>query len=314
MTSFTPSAPEDTTVSALTIARGRAAHLRNVILGLTRQTRQPDELVIGVMQDTLYNDLPQTDFPIRQIQVTGEELPLARARNTVAEKALGDCLVFLDVDCIPAPELIAEYMGYARPGNGLIMGEVNYLPAGTATEGWDYAGLEAVAVRHSDRQGPPAEGLKRCNDYRCFWSLNFAIHREDWNHSGGFDERFTGYGGEDTDFGRELDERGVAIHWAKGAKVFHQHHPHCMPPIHHIPSILRNTEIFAEKWGHRTMNHWLTAFRLMGLVGDDGDALVQLREPDVDDFALCEQQSDQPYANTARILRYLRGEEQIAAE
>ena len=129
MTSFTPSVPENTTVSALTLARGRAAHLRNVILGLTRQTRQPDELVIGVMQDRLYDDLPQTDFPIRQVQVTGSELPLSRARNTVAAEATGDCLVFLDVDCIPAPELIADYMGYAVPGNGLIMGEVNYLPA-----------------------------------------------------------------------------------------------------------------------------------------------------------------------------------------
>lgn len=185
MTSFTPSAPKGTTVSALTLARGRAAHLRNVILGLTRQTRQPDELVIGVMQDTLYDDLPQTDFPIRQVQVTGRELPLSRARNTVAAEAAGECLVFLDVDCIPAPELIADYMGYAVPGNGLIMGEVKYLPAGTATDGWSYPKLEAVAVRHSDRQGPPAEGLKRCNDYRCFWSLNFAIHREDWVKSGG---------------------------------------------------------------------------------------------------------------------------------
>mgnify|MGYP000539517891 CR=1 FL=1 len=84
MTSFTPSVPENATVSALTLARGRAAHLRNVILGLTRQTRQPDELMIGVMQDTLYDDLPQTDFPIRQVQIMGRELPLSRARNTVS--------------------------------------------------------------------------------------------------------------------------------------------------------------------------------------------------------------------------------------
>ncbi len=170
MPTFTLSAPENISVSALTLARGRGAHLRNVILGLTRQTRQPDELVIGVMQDTLYDDLPQTDFPIRQVQVTGQELPLSRARNTVAAEAKGACLVFLDVDCIPAPDLIADYIGYAVPGNGLIMGEVNYLPAEAAVEGWTYPKLEAVAVRHSDRQGPPANGLKRCEDYRCFWS------------------------------------------------------------------------------------------------------------------------------------------------
>ncbi|WP_281983539.1 galactosyltransferase-related protein [Thalassorhabdomicrobium marinisediminis] len=306
--------PKQQTVSALTLARGREAHLRNVILGLTRQTRQPDELVIGVMQDRLYDDLPDTDFPIRQIRIDGKELPLSRARNAVAEAAAGDCLVFLDVDCIPGPELVADYAGYAIPGHGLIMGEVNYLPAGAATEGWTYADFDAVAERHSDRQGPPAEGLKRCEDYRCFWSLNFAIHRADWDRTDGFDEAFTGYGGEDTDFGRQLDHLGVPIYWAKGAKVYHQHHPHCMPPIHHVPSILRNTEVFAAKWGHRTMEHWLTAFRIMGLIEEVDGTLRQIREPDAADFALCEQQSHMPYANTARVLRHLKATAQVAAE
>ena len=117
------------TVSALTLARGRAAHLKNVILGLTRQSQQPSELVIGVMQDTLYDNLPETDFPIRQISIPGNELPLARARNLVADAAQGEVLIFLDVDCIPAPDLIAEYAAATTSGTGLTMGEVMYLPA-----------------------------------------------------------------------------------------------------------------------------------------------------------------------------------------
>ncbi len=302
------------TVSALTLARGREAHLRNVIIGLTRQNQLPDELVIGVMQEELYADLPDTPFPIHQVLVSGKELPLSKARNAVAAAATGDCLSFLDVDCIPAPDLVQDYANYASAGAGLIMGEVNYLPSGAADEGWQYDDFDAVAERHSDRQGPPDNGLKRCEDYRCFWSLNFAIHRSDWDRTNGFDEAFTGYGGEDTDFGRQLASNGVSIQWAKGAKVYHQYHPHCMPPIHHIPSILRNTEVFAAKWGHRTMEHWLTAFRLMGLVDNVDGKLKQVREPSAADFALCEQQSHMPYANTSRVLRMLRENAAVAAE
>ncbi|MFO6464258.1 glycosyltransferase family 2 protein [Jannaschia sp. KMU-145] len=294
-------------VSVLTLARGREAHLKNVIRGLATQSVPPRELIVVAMQEAPYRDLPETDFPIRQIHVVEAELPLARARNAAAAAAAGDVLVFLDVDCIPHPDLVRDYAVWTGPGDGLTMGEVLYLPAGAADPGWTIAGFDAVAVRHSDRQGPPDVGRRRCADYRCFWSLTFAMHRRDWDLSGGFDERFTGYGGEDTDFGRTLYEAGIPIWWIRGARAYHQHHRHCMPPIHHIPSILRNTEIFAEKWGHRTMEHWLHGFRMMGLIENGPDGLRMLRSPGPDDFALCEQRADMPYAATAPVIRYLEG-------
>ncbi|SEN52561.1 Glycosyltransferase, GT2 family [Loktanella fryxellensis] len=292
-------------VSVLTLARGRATHLHNVVLGLTRQTRQPDELVIGVMQDAPYDDLPDTTFPIRQIMIDGTDLPLARARNAVAAEATGEMLIFLDVDCIPAPRLVDDYARQMAEAPGLFMGEVMYLPAGAADADWDYDTFHQIAVRHSDRQGPPEEARRACEDYRCFWSLNFAMSRTAWDASGGFDERFTGYGGEDTDFGRTLSEMGIPIWWIRGARVFHQYHDHCMPPIHHVASVIRNSELFATKWGHRTMEHWLHAFRMMGLIENCRTGLRILREPDADDFALCRQGRDMPYAATGRVIRIL---------
>jgi hypothetical protein len=294
-----------TRIAALTIASGRAEHLRNLVAGFEAQTVRPDELIIGVMQEALYTDLPETSFPLRQIRVTGEELPLAKARNAVAEAAQADLLVFADVDCIPHPNLIFDYLGHHARRAGLLMGEVGYLPGGATEGGLDFKRFEALAVRHSDRQAPPAEGLRRCEDYRCFWSLNFAIDRASWQASGGFDERYVGYGGEDTDFGRLLDERGIPIFWVKGAKVYHQYHPHCMPPIHQIASVVRNAELFAEKWGHRTMEHWLYAFRLMGLIENTASGIRILRAPSEEDFALCTQTSDRPYANTRRVIDIL---------
>ncbi|WP_299837263.1 glycosyltransferase family 2 protein [uncultured Jannaschia sp.] len=302
-----------TEISVLTLARGRAVHLCNMIVGLTRQTVAPCELVIAVMQDELYDDLPETPFPIRQIRITGDELPLARARNAVAAAACGDVFVFLDVDCIPAPELLADYAAQTRAGEGLTMGEVLYLPAGANDPGWSTEAFDAVAVRHCDRQGPPEAARKRCDDYRCFWSLTFAMHRDDWARSGGFDERFSGYGGEDTDFGRTLAERDIPIWWVRGARAYHQYHPHCMPPIHHVPSIIRNAELFATKWGHRTMEHWLHAFRMMGLITDTPEGLRMLREPSQADFALCQQTAEMPYAATGRVVRLLEDRARLAA-
>ena len=299
-------------ISILTILRGREAHLLNVIRGLEAQTRAPDELVIGVMGDAPIPALPATSFEIRQILVPGDPLPLAEARNAVARAAHGEALIFLDVDCIPSPTLVAEYAEALEGWEGLLMGEVMYLPKGASDPGWTYEGFDAVAERHSDRQGPPPEGIRPCNDYRCFWSLNFAMSAETFALSGGFDEAYAGYGGEDTDYGRCLDERGLPIGWLKGGKVYHQYHPHHMPPVHHIDSILRNTLIFKDKWGEYTMGHWLRAFEMMGLVEKAERGWTKLREPGGEDLALTMQQAHMPYANSARVIRMLEARRHAA--
>lgn len=291
-------------ISVLTLARGRETHLANLVLGLTQQTRAPGELVIGVMQPDLY-DLPAAEFPVRQIRIAGDPVPLAEARNRVAREAAGDRLVFLDVDCIPAPGLVADYDAHLDGFEGAVMGEVLYAPEGAAAPGWRYDGLDAVAVKHADRGGPPAAGVEACTDYRCFWSLNFAMIRDAFDRSGGFDEGYEGYGGEDTDFGRTLFERGIPLGFAKGALAYHQYHPHHMPPVHHLESVLVNAERFKDKWGYHTMDHWLRAFELMGLIARDGEGYRVLREPNEADLALTRQQSHQPYASSAAILKRL---------
>ena len=301
------------TASVLTIARGRAAHLANLVRGLTLQTVLPDELVIGVMGDSPYADLPEAPFPIRQLLVPGEPIPLARARNAVAEAARSEHLLFLDVDCIPDAPFVAECAAALAGWDGVLMGEVMYLPKGLADGPWTYDRFAAAAERHSDRQGPPPSGVRPCNDYRCFWSLNFAMSSATWRASGGFCEDYAGYGGEDTDYGRVLDEAGIPIGWMRGGRAYHQYHPHHMPPVHHLDAILRNTEVFRSRWGEHTMGHWLHAFELMGLVERTGGGYRKLREPDAHDRALTEQQAHMPYANSARVIRALKAG-RLAAE
>ena len=59
------------------------------------------------------------------------------------------------------------------------------------------------------------------------------------------------------------------------------------------------------------MEHWLRAFRLMGLIREGADGLEVARAPDEDDFALCRQQQHQPFASSDKVLKEL---ERRAAE
>ncbi|WP_254602855.1 galactosyltransferase-related protein [Sphingomonas bacterium] len=299
-------------LSICTIGHGRADHLLNLIEGLRRQVLPPAEIVIAVMQDDPY-DLPDAGFPVRQIMMDDRGLALAAARNAAAQAATSDKIAFLDIDCIPAPDFVADYTSLLDRGEALLMGEMLYLPAGATQDGIDYDRFAGTAVLHSERAGPPDDMIGECSDYRCFWSLNFAMHRAAFDRVGGFDERYRGYGGEDTDFGRVVSISGLPIRWCRGALAYHQYHPHHMPPVHHIDSVIANATLFAEKWGHYTMEHWLQCFELMGLVRMDGPRPVRVREVTEDDLALTRQQAHEPYASAATVFRLLTGRAAMAA-
>ncbi len=295
------------TMSVCTLGKGRAGHLDNLVEGLNRQSLSPVELVVGVMDSRPY-DLPATRFPVRQICLGSRSMPLAAARNAAARAAAADRLIFIDIDCIPAAELVADYSARLGERDAIVMGEVLYLPADATAHGIDYFAFANIGEKHSERAGPPVALLGDCSDYRCFWSLNFAMRRDRFLTLGGFDEAFVGYGGEDTDFGRTAAEAGVPLLWCQGARVYHQYHAHHMPPVHHLDSVLANARRFRDKWGHHTMDHWLRAFELMGLIEKRGPDYVRLRDPDADDLALTAQQSHRPYASSASVLDRLEAD------
>ena len=141
-------------ISVCTLAHGREDHLRNLVRGLNRSHRPPCELVVAVMQDHR-GELPETGFPVRQVMLGSGDIavPGRDARNTAAEHANGELLVFLDVDCIPAPSLIEDYAAAAEANDGVLMGEVGYLPKGATASGDRLRSVRTVAVKHADRAG-----------------------------------------------------------------------------------------------------------------------------------------------------------------
>ncbi|SFU39697.1 Glycosyltransferase, GT2 family [Methylobacterium sp. 174MFSha1.1] len=264
--------------SVLTLVRGRADRLRNLMRGLARQTAHPRELVIAWMQAEPAPELPDPGCPVRHLHVPGEPMPLAAARNRAAEAASGDLLIFLDVDCIPGAGLVAAYAGAAARTDGLFLGEVLYLPPDAAAG--DEAALDRLGRAHPARPPAPVTGIRPEPDAGQLWGLSFALPARAWRAVSGMDESYAGYGGEETDLAARLSLSGLPTYWVAGARAYHQHHPVHVPPLQHFVPILANAERFRARHGRWCMTYWLGQFRDAGLIDwDEGAEAIRLLRP-----------------------------------
>ncbi|WP_411104702.1 glycosyltransferase family 2 protein [Streptomyces sp. cmx-4-9] len=255
--------------AVITLAAGRHAHLLLQQDGLAAGTRAPDSYVVVSMADDRIGALTAGRKPAAEVvtvPLDDGRLPLAAARNAGAARALAsgaDLLVFLDVDCVPGPGLLAAYAGAARDG-ALLCGTVAYLPPAPAG-GYRLDALPGLAPPHPARPAPRDGQVLRGGDPALFWSLSFALTSATWHRTGGFCEAYSGYGAEDTDFAATAAERGVDLWWVGGAPAYHQHHPTRHPPVQHLDDILRNGALYRERWGTWPMEGWLREFAGLGL-------------------------------------------------
>ena len=205
----------------------------------------------------------------------GPDLPVARSRNLGGDRAadLGaELIVFLDVDCMPGPDLGTRYRELDAESVGL--GPVTYLPETAGAPAPDE--LAGWTDPHPARPFP-TRGARRLGreDFGQFWSLSFALRSELWRRIredfGGFDEEFTGYGAEDTDFGRRLLHRRVPVLLVSGAHAYHRWHPVSDPPVDHLDDLLRNGAHYALRWGEWPAPGWFAEFERMGLVRATAD-------------------------------------------
>ncbi|MGN2637901.1 glycosyltransferase family 2 protein [Nocardia takedensis] len=255
--------------AVITIAAHRRTHLRNQLAGLRAATERADHHIVVSMGDPdIVTTLRGTGADCVELPPRSP-LPLAAARNTGARAALAvgaELLVFLDVDCVPSPQLLTRYRHAARhTADRLLCGPVTYLPPPPAL-GYDLDHLADLRDPHPARPDPPPDSLLDGDDPALFWSLSFAIPDATWRRIGGFDTRYRGYGGEDTDFAYRAAELGIRPCWVGGADSYHQHHPVEDPPIGHLADILANARTFHDRWGWWPMGGWLEGFRSAGLI------------------------------------------------
>lgn len=249
-------------ISIVVLVKNRERNLRNLLLGIHRLDYSSLETIVVHMNEPLQ---PPPDFfagkyTAIEIQNPETQLPLTQARNQGAKIARGDHLIFLDVDCIPAGKFLADYSrAFDKVPQAVVTGTVYYLD-NPVPENWQEADLIKQGGLHPLRLYPETGTLQLNSDYHLFWSLNFGLSNSVWDKIGGFDERFQGYGAEDTDFAFSAKEKGVELAWLGGGTVFHQPHDLYDPPLQYFGDIIQNSELFYQKWQWWPMKYWLQQF------------------------------------------------------
>ena len=269
-------------ISVLTLTRNRTQHLENLLKGLSLASRLPNECIVIHMNEPTQ---PVGRWPFvcehYSYKNTAVELPLAAARNTAARLATGDILLFLDVDCIPASEMVAEYeKACSQFPQAIAMGNVHYLPKKIAAD-WTENSLLAQGAPNLKRNITNTTPLAKESNYGLFWSLSFSLHRTVFDQLGGFSECYSGYGAEDTDFAWKARVQGITLRWVPQAIAFHQFHTGTVPPWQHFRSIVHNANVFYEHWGEWPMSGWLSIFAEKGYLDweKDGQHIKILRLP-----------------------------------
>jgi GT2 family glycosyltransferase len=272
-------------LSVCTLVRDRNRYLPALLDALARQTVRPRELIVAVAggQDPapLLREAP---LPVRQIDLVApdDRIPYAEARNAAAAAAQGEALVFLDADCLPAASFTASVTSALGPHDALCIGQVYYLPPDVPDEALrDEEALREAGRAHPARPEPPETGSAASRRYEMAWGLCMALRTATFFRLGGFDTRYDGYAGEDTDLAFTCRAAGVPLRVVAGADVFHQHHDVFEPPIHQLRATLANAQAFHDKWGRWPMEGWLQGFADAGLVRwhPGAERATLLREP-----------------------------------
>ncbi|WP_336921950.1 glycosyltransferase family 2 protein [Aquipuribacter sp. SD81] len=266
-------------VSVVTIVRGRLEHLRRQGWGLAEQDEPHPEWVVvrmggpdpsAVLTEGPRPVLVELDVP------DGSPLPLAAARNAGIAAASGETVVLLDVDAVPGPQTLRRYGDAAERTGGAVAGPVSYLPAGVPATHADLGTLAGAGRPHPARPVPADGELLPEQRWELLWTVSMAAPAALLRRVGGFDERYTGYGAEDTDLAMRLRASGAPLHWVGGAWAYHQHHEE-VGRRDRVPDIVRNASTFRRTWGWWPMAGWLADLAAEGRVEWDPDGTT-LRE------------------------------------
>lgn len=182
--------------------------INEVLQALHQQQPLPYELIVVGRDDAVRittNDLVhfiETPVPVSA----------AVARNIGAQQAHGDILWFLDADCLAYPQCLAYHLQAHQRGEVVVGGSITF----DNTQYWHLCDNLAVFA--------PFLVTRPAGERPYLPSLNLSIRRELFCQLGGFDERFPGASGEDTDLSFRIRQRGYRLFFEPAAVVNHRHH------------------------------------------------------------------------------------------
>lgn len=218
-------------------------YLRLVLEGIARQTASDWECIVADDGSTAETASVIAEFtgriPVIHSWHEDSGFRLAAARNRAASLASGDVFVFLDGDCIPAPEYLDDVertfsrlrrMGIRAfvQGHRVILGEGISREIETVEEVFSMKWL----LKHRREIGNFKNGIRipqilwPNRRERSIRGCSMAFEAGDFLKINGFDEEFVGWGHEDKDIALRLFRSGVRRVDARGEMiVYHLYHP-----------------------------------------------------------------------------------------
>ena len=203
-------------------------HLERVLRSILRQTVSPGRFEVVVTDDGS-TDSTETvaarfaeaaRFPVTLTTHRREGFELSRSRNEGALASTADYLLFLDGDCVIPRDHLRMHLKRRREGV-VFTGYCARLDE----ESSDRIGLDAIDTGDYEKQVTAAHlrDLARRHRKARFYNLighpekpvlagnNIGIWRSDFERLNGFDENFSGWGGEDTDLGYRCRRQGLRV-------------------------------------------------------------------------------------------------------
>ena len=147
---------------------------------------------------------------------TGKKMYAGGARNLGIEKAMGDVLVFLGDDTIPAPDflqrLVIWHHDHPEPHEALL-GQVLWADhlAGDRFHQWMSDNAQFDYGRLNKGRTP---------SWLHFYTSNISFKRALMKDER-FSNQFKGWGFEDIEFGYRLAHHGMILHYDRELKVYH---------------------------------------------------------------------------------------------
>lgn len=220
--------------------------LTRTVAALVPQTYPKELLQVVIGDDGSEEDVEaavsgfRDSLDIRVLRRERDGYGAGQARNLAARHAEADVLVFIDADCLPDRDLVANHAAWHHKAENLVvigsrhgLDTTDLTPASLAageaslrTLAFGSDSLDESAIRQTDHRGVlhRRTSNQRFGDegFRSLVSSNFSIRRDRFLEVGGFDESFHRWGGEDVELGWRCQVEGLFTVTEDSAIVFHQ--------------------------------------------------------------------------------------------